>query len=118
VSPVNSAPTVDVSDMRRRFDGDDGLVREVARECLLTLPGLRARLDEAVQEHDIVALVRSLHTLRGALLEVSAHGPVELVMDIEQALTLCALPTAARCSALSRLLDQTSSDLERLVAAS
>jgi HPt (histidine-containing phosphotransfer) domain-containing protein len=76
---------IDVEEMRRRFGGDDDLVREIAREFVVGLAPMRAALTAASVKNDLVEMGRVAHRLRGALLEVAAPSAAQLARKIEEA---------------------------------
>jgi HPt (histidine-containing phosphotransfer) domain-containing protein len=110
VVETGKGAVIDVQEMRRRFGGDDELVREIAREVLTALPSLRAELGEAAAKGDLVELVRVTHRLRGTLLEVAALSAAELAHCIEHAPG----SAAESMSPLSTLLDSISTALNEL----
>ncbi|MEY4551456.1 MAG: hypothetical protein RL685_7651 [Pseudomonadota bacterium] len=103
---------IDVEEMRRRFGGDDDLVREIARECLVGLAPLRAELTAAAVKNDLVEMTRVAHRMRGALLEVAALSAAQLARSIELAPASASEPLAA----LLPLLEEVSTALAELGA--
>ena len=78
-----STTSLDLAAMRRRFGDDDALVREVVGAFLQSVPKLREEFFLARERADRAGMVRAIHGLRGALLDITAVRAADLANALE-----------------------------------
>lgn len=71
--------------IRRRFEGDEDLLRELAVVFLEDYPARLAAIGDALRRRDAAALGRAAHTLKGAVSVLCDNGPTPMVRDLEAA---------------------------------
>ena len=80
ISPLR----IDVADMRRRLGEDDELIAAVIGIFLDDYPDRLRAIDAAAGAHDLEALRREAHTLKGSASNLSAVEVVEAAAALEE----------------------------------
>jgi HPt (histidine-containing phosphotransfer) domain-containing protein len=94
--------------MLERLGGDDELLAEVLDVFLEELPGMVTDLRTAVSSQNADAVMRAAHSIKGALLNVSADSSADLASRLEQ------LARAERLDGSRELLAELEVELDRL----
>jgi HPt (histidine-containing phosphotransfer) domain-containing protein len=94
--------------MLERLGGDDQLLDEVLNVFLEEAPDMMADLRGAVTGGDPSALERSAHSIKGALLNISADSPADLASRLEE------LGSAEQLDGTRLLLDDLEAEIDQL----
>lgn len=78
-------PALDLAELRKRTDGDDGLLRAVVELFLSECPGWVAQLEEAVRKRDTAAVRAIAHRLGGTAATVGAMRTSKAAYGMETA---------------------------------
>jgi DNA-binding NarL/FixJ family response regulator len=104
--------------IRRRFPGDDDLLRQLAVVFLEDYPERVAAIADALDRGQSDALARAAHTLKGSVSVLSENGPTLVVRQLEAAARAGDLAGAAALYVdLERQMERLKENLTDLVAA-
>jgi protein-histidine pros-kinase len=119
--PTGSGKTTEVDDeepIRRRFQGDDDLLRQLAVVFLEDYAERMAAIARALDRGDPGMLARAAHTLKGSVSVLSENGPTLVVRELEAAARAGEVALAARLfTDLERQMKRLTENLTDLVAA-
>ncbi len=101
-------PVFDRQLLLERMGGDDELLDDVLSIFIEEIPGMMSEIRTAVSGEDAPALERSAHFMKGALLNISADSPAELVSRLEQ------LGSAGTLDGVTELLARLESEIDQL----
>jgi two-component system, sensor histidine kinase and response regulator len=76
---------IDWQALKDNCAGDDGLVTEILELFRKEAPALLADVQKAVVSHEAVAIRRSAHRLKGALVSLAAQPATLVARDLEVA---------------------------------
>ena len=107
---MTDLPVLDLDDMLDRVGGDEALMRDVLGVFLDEAAGMTASARAAVAARDAAAVERAAHSLKGALLNVSAPRAAALAHRLEQ------LARAGELGEAPVLVDRLGEELGRLEA--
>jgi HPt (histidine-containing phosphotransfer) domain-containing protein len=102
-------PVFDRELMLERMGGDSQLLDDVLIVFIDEIPGMMSEVRSAVSGEDAQALERSAHSMKGALLNISANSPAELASRLEQ------LGSAGSLDGVTGLLARLESEIDRLI---
>lgn len=74
---------IDWNALKENCAGDDGLVNEILELFRKEGPTLLADVQRAVAARDALAIKRTAHRLKGALVSLAAHPATALAKDLE-----------------------------------
>jgi two-component system sensor histidine kinase/response regulator len=78
-----ATPSFDLTDLERRMDGDQTLVREIVRVFLDECPAQMAAIRSAIDQRDPALVRTSAHLLKGAASYLSAPQAVDAARELE-----------------------------------
>jgi two-component system, sensor histidine kinase and response regulator len=76
---------IDWNALKENCAGDEGLVREIIELFRREGPALLADVQTAVGSKEPLAIKRTAHRLKGALVSLAAHSATSLAKDLELA---------------------------------
>lgn len=79
-----SIPILDFEGVLGRFEGNEGLVREVFGHFMRTIPGHVSKLDEFCERCDVDAMIEQAGIIRGMALDVGASQMSRTTNEIEK----------------------------------
>jgi HPt (histidine-containing phosphotransfer) domain-containing protein len=104
---VNAVP-FDREEMLERLDGDTELLTDVLGVFLEECPRMMQEIRAAVDRGDSVSVRRTAHSIKGALLNISAAPAAAEASQLEQ------LGVDERLVETAEVLDQLQSEIDRL----
>lgn len=114
--PPAAPEAFDAADALDRLGGDSEIFCDVVGALLDTQPALFSELERVVARGDLSATTRAAHTLKGALLAVSALPSASLARAIEESARVgAAAPYAQWVDALRAELQRLYSSLQEFV---
>lgn len=84
VSDIKDEPVFDREGMLERLCGDEELLHEVLEVFREECPRMLETARSAARAGDADGVARAAHTLKGALLNISARSAADLAGDLEQ----------------------------------
>jgi len=108
VEQTVSNATFDRGAMLERLGGDEALLREILDSFRHELPRMILVTRRAFRSADPAAIERAGHTLKGALLSISAGAAADAAQAVEE------LGRTGRLGAAAEVLDRLESRLEHL----
>lgn len=82
---INQAPPLDVEKLRRRLDGDDRALVDLARGVRTEMTHRLQALRLAMDARDQIAATTQAHSLKGSLASITAHRAAALTNGLEMA---------------------------------
>jgi HPt (histidine-containing phosphotransfer) domain-containing protein len=108
MTETDRKPVFDRQVLLERMGGDGELLDDVLTVFIEEIPGMMSELRAAVSGMDAPALERSAHSMKGALLNISADSPAELTRQLEQ------LGSAGQLDGVTGILVRLESEIEQL----
>jgi HPt (histidine-containing phosphotransfer) domain-containing protein len=102
-------PVFDRDLMLERMGGDNQLLDDVLTVFIEEIPGMMSDVRAAVSGQDAPAIERSAHSMKGALLNITADSAAELASQLEQ------LGSAGRVDGTADLMAQLEVEIDRLI---
>jgi HPt (histidine-containing phosphotransfer) domain-containing protein len=96
--------------MLERMGGDSQLLDDVLTVFIEEIPGMMSEIRAAVSGEDAPALERSAHSMKGALLNITADSPAEVASQLEQR------GSAGRLSDTAELLARLETEIDQLTS--
>lgn len=75
---------LDITEMKRRVDGDEEIVRELFQIFLAEIPRMAKDVRNAVAESDGARLMMAAHSLKGSAASLTADRVASLAADLER----------------------------------
>ncbi len=115
VMPSASVPVFDRQEALGRFQGDDGLLAELAELFLKDSPRQVAEIRSAIQREDFPGIERAAHSLKGSVVNFAARHSVDAALKLEKSANRGDLAECqSLCSVLEQELDNLRVELLRL----
>jgi HPt (histidine-containing phosphotransfer) domain-containing protein len=102
---------IDWSALKENCGGDDGLVAEVLDLFIREAPALLGDVRSAVASHEALAVKRTAHRLKGALVSLAAQPAVAYARELEE------LGAASRLDGAADAFARLESEMGKLLVA-
>ncbi|HTQ37616.1 MAG TPA: response regulator [Pirellulales bacterium] len=80
---IDRSEILDLASLRARVEQDLDLLEEMIELFLSSSPSLLAEIESAVAQRDCPTITRAAHSLKGALLNISAGGCAKAALELE-----------------------------------